>query len=498
MLLPIGLAQNADLSIDWGPVHKQFADARPQFVGLSENGHYVQTRISRHLYEIRRFDENMDLVASKRISLIPYGQKRDFVDLVMMQGRLYLFSTYQVPMQNEEILLMEKLDPISLTIVSEARMLEKIKKSRNTGFKIRVSNNEESMLIFTRTSPRGKDFESYVCRVYDEDFEEIWSEEVELPYKNRLFTIKDVRVSNQGDVFVSGRLRESAAEKRAKQKVGSEDRSHYSYKLLSYRNQGTEAREYGLDLREDFIIGFQYELGRGNDIICGGFYAERRQEIKGVFSFSIDGESGEIRDLHQTAFSGEFIRKMIGERRERNGRGLAEYELRDIVVRSDGGLSLIGERFFIREYCYSVGGVWFEHTDYHYLDIILVNVNPDGSVAWYENIPKRQVSGSQLYSSYQMAIGRDKLFFLFNDHIKNKSSGRARPRKARNFARNEKGHLGLVSVDANGNLTKASLGNLKELGVALVPSLSTQYDHDEVLVYGRRRRKYRYGSLKLY
>ncbi|MEO0470369.1 MAG: hypothetical protein AAF206_12155, partial [Bacteroidota bacterium] len=204
-------AQNPPLKIEWGPPEEPAFSAATR-IGQSFSGYYDYVQRISPIYEIRRFDQNMKRISSGRISMLKDGQKRHLIGIVMMQGRMFVFTSFYELKSNEDLLLMEELDPINLQLQGEPIAFDRIKAGRHTGFRIRVSTNENNLLVFTRTSLSGGDPESYRLAVYSENLVERWKSSMTLDHKSRQFKIEDVRLNNQGEVFVSGKRRVAAGQ----------------------------------------------------------------------------------------------------------------------------------------------------------------------------------------------------------------------------------------------------------------------------------------------
>ncbi|MEO0472095.1 MAG: hypothetical protein AAF206_20880 [Bacteroidota bacterium] len=432
------------------------------------------------------------------MSLSYQGKIRRFVELIMLDGRLYFFSSFFNEKKNKNYLMMERLDPMSLQPKGEPIKLMEIEaeKRKNRGsFDITVSRDSSKVMAFANKPYQKNDSETVAVAVFDSKMQELWTRDITIPYSDKLFGVRSRKVSNNGEVYFAGRLSESKAEIKAKKKRdGNVDRSNYRYKLLAYRKNGTEEKEYDLDLGEDFISGYQYRIGPNGDILCGGFYSERKKGLKGMFTFTIDNETGDLKNKRLTPFAESFLRKMIGERRTDKGKGLSNYYLDRLIVRGDGGMVLVGEEFYtITHTRTNSQGQTSTYTTFHYLDILVVNIGPEGEVEWYKNIPKRQEGRTRDFSSYRMMIEGGKLHFLFNDHEDNIASNRQG--NLRNFTGSKRGRLGMVTLDAEGKMSSTALVKSKDVGVYMMPGLSIQYSNKNMLVYAEKRKKYRFGRL---
>ena len=120
----------------------------------------------------------------------------------------------------------------------------------------------------------------------------------------------------------------------------------------------------------------------------------------------------------------------------RTSRAFNNYEVRNLIVKNDGGFVLLAESFFvsIRNNGYMPGYYSYYYMsplstttnirEYHYDDIIALSYSADGNLNWHSFIRKEQYSQEDngLFSSYGFFNTGGSLGFLFNDYARNRSS----------------------------------------------------------------------------
>ena len=131
---------------------------------------------------------------------------------------------------------------------------------------------------------------------------------------------------------------------------------------------------------------------------------------------------------------------------------------------------------------------------FNYNDIIVVNIQPDGEIAWSARIPKRQTSVNDfgVYSSYGMSIVADKLYFVYNDDPKNLDP---RAKRIATETPDKYSVVTIAEVDRNGVVKRAPLFQNKENGVVVRPKISKQVGRRDMAIYGESGRRYKFGVL---
>jgi hypothetical protein len=110
---------------------------------------------------------------------------------------------------------------------------------------------------------------------------------------------------------------------------------------------------------------------------------------------------------------------------EENTRGISDTDVRDVILRRDGGALLIAERHHeVQRGTVAGRGFMREGTrliiDYYYDDMFVWAFNPDGKTHWNSVLHKKQYSQDDegVFSSYFLHRKAENLHFLFNDEIK--------------------------------------------------------------------------------
>jgi hypothetical protein len=263
-----------------------------------------------------------------------------------------------------------------------------------------------------------------------------------------------------------------------------------------------------VEIKGKFITDMQIAILPNQNLVCAGFYSnEGTTSIKGSYFLTLDGETKTVKHQSFKDFGADFLTENLTERKaERtkakieNGKNveLYQFDLDNLTLRDDGGAVLIGEQFYIRRVTYTNGRTTTTRTIYYYNNIIVVNINPQGDIVWAHQIKKSQqtVDDGGFYSSYTMAVVKDKLYFIFNDNTRNLTAKNGRL-YAMNTASKE-ALVVLVEMDSEGRQTKMPLFLSSDAEVIIRPKVCEQIADNQLVVFGQRRRNHRFARITFF
>lgn len=213
-----------------------------------------------------------------------------------------------------------------------------------------------------------------------------------------------------------------------KEKRGA-DPARLSYSILRLDRNTTQADELRLGSSVYFLNEVQIGYDRANHRIrLAGFYTERdRGPLQGVLVAHIQPDSMRFDTIGYCRFDQEFAQKLQSYKANKKEKELTDYFLGDLVIRSDGGVVLLAEsnyqtnQTFVQ---YSQGfPIYREVVYYHYDEVVLVSINPDGSIDWRQIIPKTQTSVSPSpYFSYAAFPVGPYIHVLFNEESRSRTT----------------------------------------------------------------------------
>ena len=176
---------------------------------------------------------------------------------------------------------------------------------------------------------------------------------------------------------------------------------------------------------------------------------------------------------------------------------MPDFEFRDIIMKENGGALLTAEQFYISIVTTTDPrtGATSSTYYYYYNDIIVVDLNPDGTINWTAKIPKKQVSTNDggFYSSFLMAVRNDNIYLLYNDHIANVNIPNG-PQKFVSTRSKKNIATVVVTIDGKGNWKKEMLFTAAETKINFLPKSSMQLSDNEILLYCYARGSNKFGK----
>ncbi len=460
-------------------------------------------------YWIERYDHRMRLKRAQAIELKYKSKIQNFEGLFHWGGKLWLLTSFHNKAKKEVYLFRQQIHRRSLRQNTRSmRLVARTpapKLTRKGHFNYYIPPDSSHLLIYNALPYQKGQPEQFAFHVFKPNFELRWARDVRLPWPDEQFKVKSYRVDRHGNVYLLGvRFLDDIAQ----QRIGQPD---YQYVILAWFDDGQRMEQYTISLDNRFITDLTFRIGKDGIINCAGFYSEKGPgNIKGTCYLRIEPSQWCVLTQQATPFSLEFLTPYYTPRKRERARQaqakqntlrapeLYRYALNHLILRSDGGAVLIAEQYYVKERTtyygnYSRGYNIRRDFLYHYNDIIVVNIRPDGSLEWTARIPKRQITTNDhgYFSSYAMATVQDRFYFIFNDHPRNFDQ----KRKRRYTFKGSKSVVALTEVRKDGTTHVWPLTSTQQADVMVRPKICRQIGARDMALYGERRRRYRFGYL---
>ena len=492
-------------------------------IGKDSEGYYMVRAEPRKFY-LEKFNHDLSLIKSEEIDLGKGATKKYLEFAEQLDGEIYLFTSQYDQSTKQKVLYVEKMDRSTLKPTSDPKITASYNyrsRSEDGFYDYHVSRDSSKMMIYYNNPFQGsKTGEKFGISILDNQMNVVWAKQMELPFKDRLYEVERYKVDNNGKAYLLGIVYKGQV--RAKR----QGRPNYEYHLLAY-DEGDEYEEYLLNLKDKFITDMQFEITRNGQIICAGFYSEfGTNSVRGTFYLVIDSKTKEVKKEYYQEFDPKFLDDFMSERRAEKGRELSRYNLNQLEIRRDGGVVLIAEQFFVKQFRdlnsynnpygnpYYYNPRYFSYwrypysryynpfydpeveVQYNYNDIMVINIRPDGTIQWAKKIPKRQRSKNDggRNSSYAMSVAKGKMFFVFNDNPKNLHK-KSSDLKIHNFTKGKESVVVLVTVNGRGEVTKEPLFQVKDTKTITRPNVCEQIAGDQMIIYSEKNRKATFARL---
>jgi hypothetical protein len=506
-LAQVKVTEKVDMK--WGEESKM--DRRNYFYDVlaAYNNGYYMLRTSKKGDHIDRYTKELTLDKTLLLDYKYEGKKMKDEGIVFFNSSIVMFSSFANSKTNKNYLFYQVVDKDKLEQNGKLIKLSEItfeKKSRDGFYDYDVSPDSTKMLVYAG-KPYNKDGpEKFGFSVHDESMKEIWKKDIELPYKEELFSVEEYDVSNKGNVFITGM--EYKEKKSYKKRDG---KPRYKYHVLGYFDAGQRIKDYEIDLGDRFITDMTTSVRGNGDIICSGFYSDNGTwSIRGIFFVTIDGETKKMKSKSFKEFDEDFITEGLTEKQEQKAKKKAQkkerslemynYRFKEFIQREDGGAVLIAEQYYTYTTTHTTTGAngsTTTTTTYHYVykDIIVVNIDPAGQIDWTEKIEKKQhtTNDGGYFSSFSSHVKDDKIFLIYNEHAKKfykEEEWKQMEKKDKNAMLTL-----LVEIDNTGKNEKEMLFNTRTEKVRTRPKVCEQITNDMSIIYTQWGKTQKFAEL---
>lgn len=481
-----GLAQDFDYEVSQPYL---VVDANRKFY-LNDGEELLGLKIRGGTYLVQKWNAGT-LKETQRSEFVELTRGFRFEEFLELNDRYILFySIWDKPNLTEQLFYRE-FDFESGKFVDDGHLLLKVK-GRVTGafgggtlgdnfakFNIESSFDESVFMVQYRIKPEEKKDELNKdvigFAVFTSDLEEVYSEQIQMPYTEAKMNNLDYTIDSDGNVFLL-----SMVYKDDTQRLSTKDGDvNYEIELLRIDLETKELIHTPFNLGTDvFLSDVALFNTKKNDIICTGFYTNDRRTIGNANGLIIAKVSpkGEVSDIRKYEIPVEVLNMYNTERQQKrvekaDEKGEAEFsnlDMRNLIVDEDGSLLLIGEQHYVMRHTTTVNGKTQTYYTYHYNDLLVTKIHPDGELAWMKKMAKRQTGqGSSRMTeqggmSFKYFANKNSHYFLFLDNVKNLELG-----LNENPAGHSDGAGGFLTAykidDETGKVSKVSLFDTRDV-----------------------------------
>ncbi len=492
----ITLAQN--LEVKWGKETKSDKQLRIGGVlGSDPNGYFItkynitglfgksKTWIARH---------NLDHEVEYTIDVPNEINNKDISreGMYKVKDRIFIFNSQNDKKADVNKLYLSIIDKAGN--IGEEKLVDEISykgKKDKGGFDIHHLPNSENFLITHNEGYSKKGNEEVNYKLYDYDFKLKWEKAIELPYKDKKFSILGYQIDEAGNVYLYGNI-----------PVSKDLNKKVIFAYYPATNKLEEVKvEFGKANRIS-DLNFVYTKGQ---LQFTGFYYDQKGGIQGVFITKINTKTLNTEVEKTIPFSKKDLLMFTTERAAKKGKGiLANFDVRQILVKENGDFFIIGEAYqlVVTTYRDSRTGATSTTYTYYYNDIMVVSLSKDAEINWVQKIPKKQISQNDggYYSSYVFISDENNLYMMFNDNPKNLSPKTKPEKRGTYFAstRNPKKLVVALSTvnQKTGEFTSEIFFKSKTEGKAVfVPKFNQKLNDKQTLIYAEKGKTNRFGVI---
>ncbi len=411
--------------VDVATAEKTYQRTFLKVIGQNEKGFFIlkspsafnnkqdQLRLRDNKAEISFINNNLSTVWSYQFSYL--NPEAEIQDICLFGDSLYLFYALINKEFNKNELYAQKINVVKGVPDTNPILIDEIAfdKKRNRGmFYIKKSKNNK--LLSTMYKQNNADDEKLNINItlLDTTLQKVWVKKYKTDFYDGVLFLNDFKLSNDSNVYILTSLDLDKKLLRDKK---------YTLNIANANKEKLESISIILD--KYFINDIKMEIDYiNNQIVMAGFYSELNSfSSAGIVYVNIKFNERKAR-LFTESFKAKFLNEFNSERTVNRGTELINYYIDKIVLRTDGGVILISESNYITESTNynSYYQLYTTSYTYHYDNILLFSINPNGKIHWESIVRKNQVSedDAAFYSSYILSLDVDKVHLIYNKYIR--------------------------------------------------------------------------------
>jgi hypothetical protein len=518
LLLFTGLsAQKAE--VKWGPALESETSV-VRFLA-EENGKYFTLSGRKDNLYLERYNSLTFKQEFSKLMEVPKlnGKEQEIEAVVYLQNKFFLFmSLYNNKLNTYTINAYSfSADGVLDKTPKELLSIEANSSDESGTVAFLISEDSTRILMAHYSYYRKTDTEGISMIVLDEKLSKVTEAKIEFPAEEDGYYTRmtNYALNNAGEIFLL-QMEVTPAIKKVPASV--------KYTILSFDKAGKRNRDFPIDLEGKRIDRLSFNFDINQNLLVSGFYEAKAKSgmfaysgISGTFFMSIDKKTGQEKAKSFQDFDKELLESYFSPKQLTKGTPLLPNDFlpRQIVQKADGGVVCVYEQY---QYSYSQGQSGAVEVTY-YGDLLVTNINPDGTIKWIKLVPKRQMfikrkpaigigvpglsvstlislkSDQTIYYSFLMGITGDKIVFVFNDEPANKD---IRPAYETEVMKKIKGTIPMiVSLTESGEMNKKALFEAADFDIIIRPRISFQSSDTRILIYGSKGDIDKFGVLTI-
>lgn len=337
-------------------------------------------------------------------------------------------------------------------------------KSEAEDLEVVVSKNQQLFAIINKTSQ--KETSSISLTVCDTSLKQVYKKSFSWPEGYKALSFESYGLADNGNIYMVGR-------KLSEKNAGDFFMFAYSPSSGSLKEIPIIANGYNLS-----DLSFSID-NINNNILVAGFYSNKGSGlISGTFYNRISMETHTVTESKVQNTDENFFNNLLVENNGRQGQN--NININKLVIRNDGGIVILAEHSYTTTYSFYdiFTRSYITRINYHYNDIFVVSIKPDGAIDWTQRIQKDQESldDGGYFSSFCSIILGNKMTFIFNTSID-------RVNTIMSYSINSKG-----AVDSKILISESERVNLVAKG-------ALQVEENVIIIPGYRNRKFAYAKI---
>ncbi|HNS12488.1 MAG TPA: hypothetical protein PKM97_07705 [Bacteroidia bacterium] len=407
-------------------------------------GELLSIKRTKKKVSIQKFNAKT-LTFLKETGYEDFPKEAQFEAFVVCNGKYYYFYSLWDAKSSMEQIIAREVDFKKGTFIDQGKPFLQVEGKLSgvpmaTGFynfivgqkfKIELSLDSAKILVEYRKKPEVKrDSKSHDVlgyHVFDSDLKELWSEQVTMPYNEKKMDVLRRTVDKNANVFVLVKVFNDDTNDDRKSKDGP---PNFHFEIFRIDKDSKKLDKSTIQLEDKLIRSIEiFEMG--DKIVCAGYYyvGKGEYDVDGIFMFRVS-KTGIAEDSKYYPIPLEIVKMNLSKgdqaKAEKDAKSkkndktdVDNLVLRGITIMDDGSLVISGEQY------HSVTTYHDKRssTEYYYENILVAKINADGTLAWMNKLPKKQIGtrgkgGMSYFYDYNTASNGH--YYMFLDNEKNK------------------------------------------------------------------------------
>jgi hypothetical protein len=523
-LLHTGYSQ--DYKVAWTEEEK--GDKLPQFAATNSKGEIITIGIKKlgkkiKKLKIKKFDKNLRLLESieqKEWESSSWKAKDYVLDgLITLNDKIYCvlykkvkkqYFVYKVELK-KDLRISDKIDEIGVfnhtnrkLNLSTTNHTDFLLPTVNNKLRYDISSDKSKLILYNYYDLEKQKHITIYC--YDNNFEKLWTKDINLKIYEKDVKITNTAVSDQGNIYIN-------YEKTTQKGIfgGTIDYENF---VLQIGDNGESVKNIDLNISANYHVN---KVQISNNEFTGtlnvmGFYSNKksRTSINGIINVVIDEKTLELKAKNITKFTDEeykyfYNNEKKAEKKADKDKGIPN----DLVMigqyaLSDGGTIYLSEIFKVIVTTYNNGKTTSTRYEYIYGDIFIVKTDLNGDIEWTKILKRYQSTTNYkmltYYGSYSFLLD-DKVYLLYNDSEKNielqeeKESKKNKKNSVKGTGNIKKAMAVLKIIDPEGDIKSNVVLDGKEEDVIFNTNYSLKLNEQQLLLFANKKKLTKVGVL---
>lgn len=408
---------------------------------FSEDDELMTVKITGKTVYIQKFNLNtLSYIGEQSYEDFPEKFEPELIEQI--KGKYYYFYSWTDLKAKHEKLYVREIDFKRGQFVGDALLLLDIDKKilgskfwkteDYVKFHFNFSFSRSRIAIRYYRKPEIKDdsksFNIMTVCLFDSALKELSVQDITMPFTEKKMDNLDAGIDNDGNLFILARVFNDDTRNKATSKKDDKPNYHLETMKVAAGTNTIVQREIEMDGK--YLTQVKI-YGNDDKMYCAGYYSKHyySNAADGVFTMQLSREGVlESKNFYEipTEILNMYASKKEVKHNEKedqdNDADFDALKLDTWFMAENGSIVLVGEQIWVetRRSSSSKAVTYI----YHYDDILVTKIAPDGKLAWMRKLPKRQMAGlgapgMSFYYHFNEKIGSH--YMIYIDNEKNKT-----------------------------------------------------------------------------